>query len=147
HLAPFHDLHDAPAADDFRVLAGDALSHELDAAAGHPPVLGLEQTGDRLQRRRLAGAVGAEERDDLPLGDFQRESLEDEEDVSVDYLDVVQPEHRVRRAYLPIHFMSRSTETSRTGTTLPSLITTRRARLVGRWSSLVWVKGGVRPRV
>src|SRR5215467_8898108 len=49
--------------------------------------------------------------------------------------------------YLPIHFMSRSTETSFTGTTLLSLITTRRARLVGRWSSFVYVKGGVMPHV
>ena len=32
-------------------------------------------------------------------------------------------------------------------TTLPSLIITRRARLVGRWSSLVYVKGGVIPQV
>src|SRR6266542_3220062 len=50
-------------------------------------------------------------------------------------------------AHFPIHFMSRSTETSRICTILPSLIMTSRARLVGRWSSLVYVNGGVRPQV
>src|SRR2546425_176278 len=49
--------------------------------------------------------------------------------------------------HLPIHFMSRSTEPSRICTILPSLIMTSRARLVGRWSSLVYVNGGVRPQV
>src|SRR6266581_4514473 len=49
--------------------------------------------------------------------------------------------------HFPIHFMSRSTETSRICTILPSLIMTSRARLVGRWSSLVYVNGGVRPQV
>src|SRR2546425_885630 len=49
--------------------------------------------------------------------------------------------------HLPIHFMSRSTETSRTGTILPSFTMTSRARLVGRWSSLVYVNGGVIPHV
>src|SRR6266536_180944 len=49
--------------------------------------------------------------------------------------------------HFPIHFMSRSTETSLICTILPSLIMTSRARLVGRWSSLVYVNGGVRPQV
>src|SRR5262249_4146327 len=138
-----HDLHDAAATDVLRVQAVDATAHELDAAVGHAAVLGLEQTGDRLQRRGLPRPVGPEERHDLPLGDLERQPFQDEDDVAVDDLDVVQPQHR----YLPIHFMSRSTETSFTGTTLPSLITTSRARLVGRWSSFVYVKGGVIPHV
>src|SRR6266536_2212932 len=51
------------------------------------------------------------------------------------------------RDHFPIHFMSRSTETSRICTILPPLTMTSRARLVGRWSSLVYVNGGVRPQV
>src|SRR5256884_3372159 len=47
--------------------------------------------------------------------------------------------------HLPIHFMSRSTETSRTGTILPSFTMTSRARLVGRCSSLMYVNGYVIP--
>src|SRR6266540_2466982 len=50
-------------------------------------------------------------------------------------------------AHLPIHFMSRLAETSRICTILPSLIMTSRARLVGRWSSLVYVNSGVSPQV
>src|SRR5262249_7537061 len=144
HLATFHDLHDASATDVFRVQAVDAPSHELDAAVGHATVLGSEQTGDGLQRRRLPRPVGAEERHVLPLADLERQPFEHENDVAVDDLDVVETKHP---PYLPIHFMSRSTETSFTGTTLPSLITTSRARLVGRWSSFVYVKGGVIPHV
>ena len=43
--------------------------------------------------------------------------------------------------------MSRSTETSRIWTILPPLTMTSRARLVGRWSSLVNENGGVMPHV
>src|SRR5438034_9669375 len=49
--------------------------------------------------------------------------------------------------HFPIHFMSRSTETSRICTILPSLIMTSRARWVGRCSLVVYVSGGVRPQV
>jgi hypothetical protein len=49
--------------------------------------------------------------------------------------------------HLPIHFMSRSTETSRIWTILPPLTMTSRARFVGRWSSLVNENGGVMPHV
>src|SRR5499426_1254287 len=148
HLASFHDLHHAPATDVLRIHTVDPPVGELDAAVGHAAALGLEQAGDCLQRRGLPRPVGAQQGDDLALGHLQRQPLEDEDDVAVDDLDVVQPEHRARHArYLPIHFMSRSTDTSRTKVTLPSLISTRRARLVGRWSSLVYVKGGVMPHV
>ncbi len=51
------------------------------------------------------------------------------------------------RAPHTTHFMSRSTDTSRICTILPSLTMTSRARLVGRWSSFVYVNGGVSPQV
>ena len=35
-------------------------------AFGHARVVDAEEAGDRAQRRGLAGAVGAEQRDDLP---------------------------------------------------------------------------------
>src|SRR5512132_1672726 len=54
---------------------------------------------------------------------------------------------RLPVGHFPIHFMSRSTETSRIWTILPPLTMTSRARLVGRWSSLVNENGGVMPHV
>ena len=40
---------------------------EQDRALGDLAALGMQQIGDRLQRRRLARAVGAEQRDDAAL--------------------------------------------------------------------------------
>ena len=64
-LAARH-LHDAAARD----LVGRRVRHvapvEHDGA-----VRRLDQTGDRLQQRRLAGAVGAEQRDDLAFVDLE----------------------------------------------------------------------------
>ena len=138
-LAALHDLDDAEAADLLGVEAVDLPSHELDAAVGHLAILGLEKPGDRLERRRLPRPVGAQERDDLAVRDLERQSLQDEDDVAVDDLDVVQRQHQTTRSpltlalspeagergrgrdvHLPIHFMSRSTDTSRTCTILPS---------------------------
>jgi hypothetical protein len=44
---------------------------EQDRALGDFAAFGLEKIGDRLQRRGLAGAVGAENRDDAAFGHFQ----------------------------------------------------------------------------
>ena len=51
------------------------------------------QARDRAQRRRLAGAVGADQRDALALLDGQRDALE-RLDVAVVGVDVVDLEHR-----------------------------------------------------
>ena len=48
-----------------------------------------EQIGDRLERGRLAGAIGAEQSDDLARAHLQRDALEHQDDVVVDDLDVV----------------------------------------------------------
>ena len=55
-----------------------------------------EQIRDRLQRRALARTVGAEQRDDRPLGNLQRHAFQHEDHVVVDDLDVV--DRQVRRA-------------------------------------------------
>ena len=57
-------------------------------------VLGLEQARDRLQRRRLAGAVGAEQRHDRALGHVEAEAAQHQDDVVVDHLDVADAEQR-----------------------------------------------------
>src|SRR5437879_4158773 len=52
---------------------------------------------DGLERRRLAGAVGAEQGRDAALVDVDRHALEDEDHVVVDDLDVVERQHVTRR--------------------------------------------------
>ena len=41
------------------------------------PVVGRDQAGDRAQRRALAGAVGAEQGDDLAFIDAEIDTFED----------------------------------------------------------------------
>jgi len=53
-----------------------------------------EQAGDRAQERRLARAVGAEQRDDLTVRDGQRDTAQNEDDVLVDDLGVADSENR-----------------------------------------------------
>ena len=67
----------------------DAFALELDTAFGHVAAFGAEQVGDGLQSRRFAGPVGAEQRDDLALGHFERHALEHQNDVIVDHLDII----------------------------------------------------------
>ncbi len=75
----------------------DAGAGKADRALGHLAALGAQQVGDRLQAGRLAGAVGAQERDDAALRHRQRDALQHQDDVVVDDLDVVDGEERRRR--------------------------------------------------
>ena len=72
---------------------GDSVLHlvavEHDRALGDLAALGMQQVGDRLQRRGLAGAVGAEQRHDAALRHVERHALEHQDDVVVDHLDIV----------------------------------------------------------
>jgi hypothetical protein len=71
----------------------DALARQLHVALGHVATLRAQQTGDGLERRRLAGAVGAEQRGDPRLADVERHALEHEDHAVVDDLDVVEGQH------------------------------------------------------
>ena len=78
----------------------DALAVEGDRALGDLAALGAQQVGDRLQRRRLAGAVGAEQRDDAALAARSSETpFSTRIDVVVDDLDVVDGEDGVGRGH------------------------------------------------
>jgi hypothetical protein len=94
-VAPFHHL-DAAAP---HQLAGRERVHlaaaEHDRPFGHRAALGGEQVGDRLERGRLAGTVGAEQRHDLALGHLERDAFEHQDDVVVDHLDIVDREDRL----------------------------------------------------
>ena len=92
--AALHHLEDAAADDLVGIDAVDALAVEHDLAADDFAVLGLEQARDRLQRRRLAGAVGAEQRHDRALRHLEAEAAQHQDDLVVDHLDVADAEQR-----------------------------------------------------
>jgi hypothetical protein len=54
----------------------------------------MEQVGDRLEGRRLAGPVGAQQGDDAALRHVKRDALQDQNDVVVDHFDVVDRKQR-----------------------------------------------------
>ena len=60
--AAFGHQHDAALGHDIGRLSGDIAPSKMTA-----PPRGLHQAGDGLQQRRLAGAIGAEDGDDLAL--------------------------------------------------------------------------------
>ena len=70
----------------------DPLAVEFDRALRHLAALGMQQVGDGLQGRRLAGAVRAEQGDDAALGHGERDAFQHEDHVVVDDLDVVDRE-------------------------------------------------------
>ena len=67
---------------------------EDDGAFGHLAALGGQKIGDRLERGRFAGAVRAQQRHDLALGNLERHPFEHEDDVIIDHFDIVDREDR-----------------------------------------------------
>jgi hypothetical protein len=57
------------------------------------PDAGRHQAGERLQQRRLAGAVAAEQRDDLAFAHVQRGVVEDMA-LAVERVDALEAQHR-----------------------------------------------------
>src|SRR5262249_17939290 len=90
--AAFHHLEDPGANHLLRLAPIDSLPHESYIAVGNLPVFALEQAGDRFQRGALSGPVRAQPGADLPLLDVKRQSLQPQDDVVVDNLDVVDAE-------------------------------------------------------
>ena len=68
--AGLRHMGDAEPDDRFRSEARDRAAVEEDVAGG-----GLRQTGNRAQRRRFAGAIGAEQGDDLARLDGERDAV------------------------------------------------------------------------
>ena len=64
HAPALEHLRDAEARDVEGAHAVDALAVEGDGALGDLAALRAQHAGDGLERRRLAGAVGAEQRGD-----------------------------------------------------------------------------------
>ena len=88
-----------------------AISADVSRAVSSParriePVSGDDDAGERLEQGRLAGAVAAEQRDDLVLGDIERHRVEDVA-LAVERVDLVDGEQRCgacrRRRRLRLH--------------------------------------------
>jgi hypothetical protein len=76
-----------------RAEPGDLGAVEPDRAARDRAALAGQQARDRLERGRLAGAVRAEQRDDLARGDRERQAAQHEERPVVDDVDAGELEH------------------------------------------------------
>ena len=87
-------LGDAALDDVVRRQPVEPLPVELDRAFGDLAALAAQQAGYRLQRRRLAGAVGAEEGGDASLLGTQRNAFQHQDHAVIDDLDVVERQHR-----------------------------------------------------
>src|SRR6516164_4263624 len=91
-MAPLHHLDASASHELVRGARMHLFAVEDDGAFGHFAALGGQKIGDRLERGRFAGAVRAQQRHDLALGNLERHPLEHEDDVIVDYFDIVDRE-------------------------------------------------------
>jgi hypothetical protein len=91
-VAAFHHLHAAAPHQLVRRTRLHLLAIEHDRALGDLATLGMQQVGNRLEGRGLAGAIGAEQRHDAALRHDERDALQHEDHVIVDHLDVVDGE-------------------------------------------------------
>ena len=92
HLAAFGHLADAEIADPVRFQSADAFVAQHDAALRR-----AQHAGDGADERGLAGAVGADDRDDRALRDFNRHAVE-RADVAVGHFKVLNGEHHTASA-------------------------------------------------
>ena len=95
-----------------RVGVGDVAAVEEDRPADR-----VDQPADRLEQRRLAGAVGAEQRDDLALADLD--------------VDAEQHLHPVVRHVEPAHGQQRAVARARAAAVELGRRRERRQRLLG----------------
>ncbi len=88
-MPPFHYLHHAL----FDQIRGHEILYPLtavgDRTLGHLATLGFQQVGNRLERCGLARAIAAQEGRYSAFGHVEADTLEHENDVIVDHLDVV----------------------------------------------------------
>ena len=94
-VAAFHHLHHAALHQVGRRQVLNALAAQLNAAFGDRTALAGQQIADRTQGRGFARAVAAQDGHDLALGHLERNALEHQNDVVVNYLDAVDIENDV----------------------------------------------------
>ena len=86
--AAFRHLDDAAPHQVVGREAVDPFATAMDLSLGDLAALGQQEGGDRLQGRRLARAVGAQQRHDAAFGHRERDALQHEDHVIVDHLDI-----------------------------------------------------------
>ena len=123
---------------------------ELHRALRDATAVDVEQPGDRAQQGGLAGAVGAEQGDDLAGGDREADAPEHEDDVVVDDLEVGNRERGVRRvpppsrpASIPLCQTSQPSADIMAESVRPCRASGRRSRPIGRMDQ----RGGRTPNV
>jgi len=89
HAAPLHHVEEPRAHEFVRTASNGVGAVETHGAARHLAVLEREQVRHRLERRRLARAVGAEQRDDRPARHGERQPVQRLHCTVVDDLDVL----------------------------------------------------------
>ena len=94
-VSSLHDLDHAAPHKVGRRQTVDAFPRIFNRAFRDIAPFDAKQVGDRLERRRLACAIGPKEGSDAPLGNLERNALEHENDVVVDDLDIVHLEQGV----------------------------------------------------
>ena len=92
-----------------RQAASSVCAHRGDVAAADddPAARRLVDPGDQVQERRLAGARGPHQRDELALRDVEVEAHQDRDlDLvpAVDLFDVFDPNQRLGHAHLLLSF-------------------------------------------
>jgi hypothetical protein len=82
---------------------GEGLAHRL-AVDGDGAARGRREPGHQLEQRALAAAAGADQRDELVVGDVERDVLDGVHEVAptraVGLLDVVETDHRGSRSFV-----------------------------------------------
>ena len=88
-MPPLHHLHDTP----FHHLCGVELVHRIIAVFDRPfgdlAPFGMQQVGNRLERRGLARAIAAQQGRDTALGHLQAHALQHQNDRVIDHLDII----------------------------------------------------------
>ncbi len=93
HAATLHHLGDAGLHQITRLLAVDDVTVVGDGALRDFTVVVAEQSGDGSKGGGFAGAVGAEQGDDVAVGHLDREATQHQDHVVVDDFDVREFQH------------------------------------------------------
>src|SRR6185436_19874714 len=70
---------------------------KLDRALAHFPAFGMKKIGNRFESCRLAGAIRAKQRNDAAARNFERDTLQHENHMVVNDLDIVDRKNSVVR--------------------------------------------------
>jgi hypothetical protein len=90
-VAPFHDLDDATFDQESGIETVNPSTTIGNAAFCHFATLSVQQVRDGFQGRGLPRPIGAEERHNPAFRNFERYTLEYQDDVVIDHFDIIDP--------------------------------------------------------